>query len=198
MSVAFLGDIRRNEKECWRCFKCWTDDNRCIIYFLRNRVFWSFFWLTKNTSINKWEKFLPVHSTNPPVLRFYHSWKREDRAMNNLFVYDLQKKKGLSRLFPHWLHCFHFFALGLWERDGGALVGERVRLPVDQPAAVRPPRRADGLGRTPGFLTLRPLPNRQWETKLQVTPLVWTKEGDNCFFQAKEFLNCSLIFCTTC
>lgn len=108
------------------------------------------------------------------------------------------KKKGLSRLFPHWLHCFHFFALGLWERDGGALVGERVRLPVDQPAAVRPPRRADGLGRTPGFLTLRPLPNRQWETKLQVTPLVWTKEGDNCFFQAKEFLNCSLIFCTTC
>ena len=142
---------------------------------------------------------IPSHpfqkSSGVKILSF--SEKRGQSHKQALGLY-LQKKKGLSRLFPHWLHCFHFFTSGLWECDGGALVGERVRLPVDQPAAVRPPRRADRLGRTPGFLTLRPLPNRQWETKLQVTTLVWTKEGDDCLFQAKEFLNPSPIFCTTC
>lgn len=50
---------------------------------------------------------------------------------------------------------------GIRERDGRALAGERVRLPADQPEAVRPASGADRLGGTPGLLPLRPLPDRQ-------------------------------------
>lgn len=65
-----------------------------------------------------------------------------------------------------------------------ALVGERVRLPADQPEAVRPAGGADRLGRTAGFLAVRPLPDWQRETKLQVRP-AWTAlaEQANVFFR---------------
>lgn len=43
---------------------------------------------------------------------------------------------------------------GFWECVCRALVGQRVCLPANQPEAVRPPCRADRLGRTPGLLTV--------------------------------------------
>lgn len=83
--------------------------------------------------------------------------------------------------------CFLFSPLlaGLRDSDCRALVGERVRLPADQPEAIRPAGGADRLGRTPGFLAVRPLPDRQRETKLQVR-LAWTDgEGANVFFRPR-------------
>ena len=66
---------------------------------------------------------------------------------------------------------------GFRERDRRALAGERVRLPADQPEAVRPASGADGLGGTPGLLPLRPLPDWQWETELQVSTFSYAREG---------------------
>lgn len=82
--------------------------------------------------------------------------------------------------------CFSSLLAGLRDSVCRALAGERVRLPADQPEAVRPAGGADRLGRTAGFLAVRPLPDRQRETKLQVRPRsgrpAWTQQA-NVFFR---------------
>lgn len=67
-----------------------------------------------------------------------------------------------------WLNPVFAVSAGFRELDRWALAGERVRLPADQPEAVRPASGADRLGGTPGLLPLRPFPDWQWETELQV------------------------------
>lgn len=82
--------------------------------------------------------------------------------------------------------CFSSLLAGLRDSVCRALAGKRVRLPADQPEAVRPAGGADRLGRTAGFLAVRPLPDRQRETKLQVRPRsgrpAWTQQA-NVFFR---------------
>lgn len=147
----------------------------------------------KYVLINKLDKFPSPPSYSPLALRFYHSGKKRDSSESSLV-------KKLEKVFLSSLTLlvfFSFVAAGLWEPDGGALVGERVCLPADQPEAVRAPRGTDRLGRTPGLLTLRPLPDRQWETKLQVTHssyrvcvCVWEGERGLCLFQAEGHTDC--------
>lgn len=67
-----------------------------------------------------------------------------------------------------WLNPVFAVSAGFRELDRWALAGERVHLPADQPEAVRPASGADRLGGTPGLLPLRPFPDWQWETELQV------------------------------
>lgn len=75
---------------------------------------------------------------------------------------------------------FFFSVAGFWDPVCRALVGKWVRLPADKPEAVCPPCRADRLGRAPSLFTVRPLPNRQWEAKLQV---IADKVGDYYVFR---------------
>lgn len=85
-----------------------------------------------------------------------------------------------------WTLSLSAVSAGFRERDRWALAGERVRLPADQPEAVRPASGADGLGGTPGLLPLRPLSDRQWETELQVRRFVTVRVGSralNCIFR---------------
>lgn len=87
--------------------------------------------------------------------------------MNNLQC-TLHKKDLLVPV-SHGLLLLSSSFSGFWQRVGRALAGERVRVPADQPEAVRAACGAVRLGRTPGLLALRPLPDRQREAELQVS-----------------------------
>lgn len=158
---------------------CWRVWPHCSQAKLRKTKMWDFLKNNNLTLYLLWHNFLlqhliysktaPIHPlTGQVVLSSIPPCKRAES-------HTQQGAKNLARCVFSWLLLFLFCSLlfsvvhaGLRDSVCRALVGERVRLPADQPEAVRPAGGADRLGRTPGLLALRPLPDRQWETKVQV------------------------------